>query len=135
MGYYADPLEINFTIPADRVAAALEAMNANETFTVSPYVSITDPHASDNQRKVYTSLFDAVTDWTSFEPTVDDENGFSLGWIHEKYLTYTDAVLATLAPFATEGSYVRLIGEDHSLYGFIVKDGKLEEQYGQITWV
>lgn len=135
MGYYADSIEIDFTIPADKVAAALEAMNANEAFTESPYVSILDPHARDEKRKVYTSLAEAVNDWTTFESTVDDEKGFSLGWTHDKYLSYTDDVLATLAPFADEGSYVRLIGEDHTLYGFIVKDGKLEEQYGQITWI
>lgn len=135
MGYYADPIEIDFTIPADKVAAALEAVNANETFTESSYVSIPNSDAESSQRKVYTSLAEAVNDWTTFESTVDDENGFCLGRSHDKYLTYTDDVLAILAPFAKEGSYVRLIGEDHALYGFVVKDGKLEEQYGQITWV
>lgn len=123
MGYYADSLEIDFSIPADKVEAALAAVNAINLGNYRP-----------EDQKPYSSLEEAVRDLTTFEGSSESDEGFTLGWSHDKYLSYTDDVLMALAPFAKEGSIVRLIGEDHALFGFKVADGKLIEQYGEIVW-
>lgn len=127
MGYNAYTVDRDFTVPADKAADALAALNASLT---------DDPESSGG----YTSLADAVDDQGGFEGSDnpgDNVNfdGFSLGWHHDKYHDdYVVAVLAPLAPFAKEGSYVRFSGEDDALWGFRVVDGKLEEEWGDYTW-
>lgn len=117
MGYYADSIDTDFTIPAANIAAALFAVNSNEDFGGS-----------------YTSLDEFVRDFTSFEENTEDEDGFHLGHHVDKFLSYTEEVLAALAPAAAEGSYVRFIGEEQSLFGYRVVDGKLRTETGDIVW-
>lgn len=120
MGYYADTIESDFVIPADKVAAALEAVNTTEPFRRST---------------PYASLDEAVRDWTTFESNFeDDKKGFALGYHSDKFLSYTDTLLGVLAPFAKDESFVRFSGEDHSLFGYRVRDGKLLREYAELTW-
>lgn len=114
MGYYANTVESDFTIPADKVPATLEAVRA---------VGGTGD-----------TLSEAVFSITSFEDSVEDGSGFILGSHSDKFLSRTEEVLAALAPFAREGSYVRFAGEDDSLFGFRVAGGQLHTEYGDITW-
>lgn len=119
MGYYADSIEIDFTVPADKVEAALVAANESEDIPGT-----------------YKSLDEFVRELTCFEGSeITPQGDFDLGYHNDKFLSYTEDVLGVLAPFVKDGSYVRFVGEDQSLFGYIVKDGKLEEQYGQITWI
>jgi hypothetical protein len=114
MGYYANSMESDFTIPADKVPAALAAVL--EAGGEGP------------------TLSEAVGSITGFEDCCDDSSGFDLGHHSDKFLSRTTEVLAALAPFAREGSYVRFAGEDDSLFGFRVAGGKLLDEHGVVDW-
>lgn len=118
MGYCADTVENNFTILASKVPAALAAAN-DEVKKYGPYQSLSD----------------FVEDLTSFQDCAeDDENGFALGYHCDKVMSEFDAVLELLGRFATEGSYVRMRGEDDYLFGYRVVDGRLRTETGDWTW-
>ena len=128
MGYDAYTVDVDFTVPADKVDDALAALNASLT---------DDPEAPGG----YSSLADAVYQQGGFEFSDDpgdnvNYDGFSLGhYSAGKYIEdWVLTVLTPLAPFAKEGSYVRFIGEDDCLFGFRVVDGKLEEETGEFAW-
>lgn len=125
MGYYADSIDTDFTVPAANIAAALAAINNLEYFG-GPYCRA--PIGT------YTSLDDFVREFTCFEENIEDGDGFHLGYHGDKFLSFTDEVLAALAPHAAEGSYVRFIGEDQSIFGYRVIDGKLRTETGDIIW-
>ena len=114
MGYYANSTESDFTIPVAKIAAALEAVRG---------VGGDGP-----------TLSAAVGSITSFEDCAEDGGGFVLGGHTDKFLSRTEEVLAALAPFAREGSYVRFAGEDDSLFGFRVAGGKLLDEHGVVDW-
>lgn len=114
MGYYANSTESDFTVPADKIAAALEAVR--EVGGEGP------------------TLSEAVGSITSFEDCSEGRFGFDLGHHADKFLSRTEEVLAALAPFAREGSYVRFAGEDDSLFGFRVAGGKLLDEHGVVDW-
>lgn len=119
MGYSADAIEIDFTIPAENVAAALAAINASDVvFTPGPYAS----------------LIAAVEDITCFEDCTESDAGFSLGYHNDKYLSQTESLLQILAKFAKEDSYVRFCGEDLCFWGFKVIEGLLHEETGRVVW-
>lgn len=117
MGYSASSVDNDFRVPADSVGAALAALN--EAFGVD-----------------YPTLTEAVEDLTSFqdcsEPSRDGE--FVLGYHCDTYTSVTDRVLAVLGRHAVEGSYVRLLGGDDSLFGFRVVDSHLREERGSFAW-
>lgn len=99
MGYCANSVDVEFTIPADRISEALAAIEAER-----------ESH--------YESLTEFVEGLTCFEDCEEDpEKGFGLGYHCDKWLMETEVVIDLLGRFATEGSYVRLCGEDDSLWG------------------
>jgi len=118
MGYYADTVERSFIIPPEKITAALDAVNNSDELSGD----------------TYDSLIEAVEDMTCFQECYMDEDGFNLGYHSDKYLSYTDELLAVLGPFATEGSFVRFSGEGGELFGFQVVDGKLRNEFGVIEW-
>jgi hypothetical protein len=126
MGYTANSVDTDFTVPADKVPDALAALNA----------SITD----DPEGAGYTSLAAAVDEHGGFSDSDDpgddiNYDGFRLGFHTDSWWwEAAESVLTVLAPFATEGSYVRLIGEDDCLFGFRVVDGQLRTETGDFTW-
>lgn len=125
MGYSANSVDTDFTVPADNVPDALAALNA----------SLTD----DPQGAGYTSLAAAVDGCGGFSDSDDpgddvNYDGFRLGYHTDSWWEAAESALTVLAPFATEGSYVRLIGEDDCLFGFRVVDGKLRTETGDFTW-
>lgn len=116
MGYNANSVDVDFTIPADRISEALATIEAE-------------------QEAHYASLTEFVESLTCFEDCEEDpDKGFRLGYHIDKWLYDTEAVIALLGRFATEGSYVRLCGEDDSLWGYRVVDGQLREELGDYTW-
>jgi len=129
MGYYADTVDTDFVVPAANIAAALAAVTEN---------SGTESASTDNRRELLTDpadkLIAAVRDRTCFECEVTHDGDFVLSYHHDKWLTATETVLAALAPFATEGGYVRLSGEDNCLFGYRVVGGKLREESGVTEW-
>lgn len=114
MGYYANTVESDFFVPAANIPAALAAVRAvggaGET------------------------LSEAVLSITSFEDSTEDGAGFALGSHSDKFLSRTEEVLCALAPYATDGSYVRFIGEDDSMFGFRVAGGTLRTESGVVDW-
>ena len=116
MGYFAETVDVDFTIPADKVAPALEALKENFG--------------------EYPTLDAAVEEWMCIEDCEEDSvAGFALGCNTDKYLSRTDELLTALGQFANEGSYVRFRGEDGTLWGFRVIDGRLRDESGSYTWV
>lgn len=122
MGYYANSVEVDFSIPPESVEAALEAVNSSERLRPAWHPD------------TYNRLVEAVEDLTSFEECYMDDDGFNLGHHGDKYSSYTDALLEVLTPFAREGSYVRFNGESDELFGFQVYEGKLRSEFGVIEW-
>lgn len=116
MGYEAESVDVNFTVPAENVPAALAAIRARFTTTAA-------------------SLTEAVETWTNFQDSEEEPDGsFTLGIHQEKYSADTEDVLATLAPFATEGSYARFTSAGEGLFGFRVVNGRLREEKGDYVW-
>ena len=129
MGYYADSIDTDFVVPAANIAAALAAVT-EKSRTDSAYTDNWGDQHCDPADK----LVAAVRDRTCFECEVTDDGDFVLSYHNDKWLSETETVLAALAPFATEGAYVRLSGEDHCLFGYRVVDGKLRYEYGVTKW-
>lgn len=120
MGFDASTWDGNFVVPQQNVAAALAAMNAE--YAPGP-------------GREYETLSDAVEANTSYvECREDDETGFRLGYHEGRYSMYTQEVLSTLAPFAIDGSFERLSGQEESLWGFRVVAGELKEETGDVVW-
>lgn len=117
MGYSASSVDNDFRVPADSVGAALAALN--EAFGVD-----------------YPTLTDAVEELTSFQDCSASSCGdeFVLGYHCDTYTSVTDQVLTVLGRYAVEGSYVRLLGEDDSLFGFRVVDSHLRDEHGSFAW-
>lgn len=117
MGYSASSVDNDFRVPVDAVDAALSALC--HEFGAH--------HAT---------LTQAVEDLTSFQecsqPGRDED--FVLGYHCDTYVAATDKVLDILGRYATEGSYVRLIGADDCLFGFRVVGGQLRAERGSFTW-
>ncbi|WP_149653479.1 hypothetical protein [Mycobacterium simiae] len=125
MGYCANSVDMDFTVPADKVDAALAALN--EVLFSPALGGFSAGHP-------YASLLEAVEGNTGFMECADIGGAFVLGCHCDKYCSVTDDVLETLARFAIEGSYVRFIGEDDRLFGFRVVDGRLRAESGGFSW-
>ena len=141
MGYSVQSWDIDFHIPADKVEAALAAVNADPALQRPcwnrAHSSLGDVAAHDCQRtKPFDSLTEAVEELTGFHDCQeDDTDGFRLGWhLPEKWLSPTEDLLHLLGRHADEGSYVRLMGEDNELFGYRVVDGELRDENATITW-
>lgn len=117
MGYCASTIDSDFTIPPANMVAALEAVSA--AFEVTGAAT----------------LAAVIEEITCFEGCEEDAaTGFTLGWHHDKWMNSTERLLAVLAPFAVEGSLVRMLGEDDCLFGFRVRDGRLRTESGHFMW-
>lgn len=142
MGSCADTYKVDFRIPADKVAAALAAINTEPRFAPrcwhrSHTVAMPAPEAEHvcPAAQPHTTLTDAVEDNTGFhdcEVGLDGE--FVLGYHMDKWTDDTEGVLKLLAPFAVEGSCVRMIGEDQTLFGYRVVEGRLVDESATVTW-
>jgi hypothetical protein len=108
-------------VPTDNIAAALEAVNK----------ALQDGGAGP---AAFTDLSEAVEQATSFCDCYTDGAGWHLGHTHDKWFGSSERLLKVLAPHATDGSFVRLIGEDDSLFGYRVVDGVLRDESGDFTW-
>ncbi|RFZ09794.1 hypothetical protein DSM43518_02545 [Mycobacterium marinum] len=116
MGYCAYSLECDFRVEATEVRAALAAVHA--AFGVE-----------------FTSLVEAVEELANFDECEIDESGaFILGRHVDSYLEDTEKLLRVLGGFAVDGSFARFDGEDGSLFGFRVVNGRLREEYGDYVW-
>lgn len=126
MGYYADTIDTDFTIPAASTAAALADLKEAFAGQCPDVFSDAD----------HTTLADIVEGLTSFQECeqASPEADFILGHHRDKYLPMTDELLGILSRHATEGSYVRFLGEDNSLFGFRVIDGQARPESGDYTW-
>lgn len=137
MGYSVDTWEVDFHIPADKMAAALADINADSGFqrpcwNRAHYIG--EEH--DCQRlKPYDSLTEAVEELTGFHDCEeDDTDGFRLGYHLDKWQDACENLLHALGPHAVEGSFVRFVGEDGELFGYRVVDGKLRDEDAKVAW-
>lgn len=139
MGYSVDSWETDFHIPANKVKEALADINADSTLNRPCWnrahngLSVIADH--DCQRiKPFDSLTEAVEELTGFHDCEEDDTaGFRLGYHLDKWMV-SEEILYTLGRYATEGSFVRLVGEDHELFGYRVVDGKLRTEDATVTW-
>ncbi len=142
MGYSVQSWDIDFHIPADKVAAALAAINADPAlqrpcWNRAHSYALAGDQAHDCQRlKPFDSLTEAVEELTMFHDCQeDDTDGFRLGWhLPDKWLSATEDLLHLLGRHADEGSYVRLMDEDNELFGYRVVDGELRDENATVTW-
>lgn len=116
MGYSAYSVDTDFRVAAGEVAAALSAVNTRF-------------------QTEFSDLADAVEELASFEACWwDADGGFVLGSHTDKYVDATETLLEVLGRFAVDGSHVRFDGEDGSLFGFRVVDGRLRTESGSYAW-
>lgn len=145
MGYCVNTWETDFRISADKIAAALAAVNADPAMHrpcwnrahYGPYPNGNTPEQEhDCQRlKPFESLTDAVEELTGFHDCEeDDADGFRLGHHLDKWANPTEDLLHVLGQYADEGSFVRLMGEDSELFGYRVVNGKLRDENATVTW-
>ena len=145
MGYSVQSWDIDFHIPADKVEAALAAVNADPAFRPtcwnrahiwpkSPSVTVADHDC--RRLKPFDSLTDVVEELTGFHDCQeDDTDGFRLGWhLPDKWRNPTEDLLHLLGRYADEDSYVRLMGEDQELFGYRVVGGELRDEFANIEW-
>ncbi len=142
MGYSVDTWETDVHIPADKVAAALAAINADPTlqrpcrssqhlWPKSPSVTVAEHDCQHD--KQFDSLTEAVEELTGFHDCEEgDVDGFRLGYHLDRW--GNEDILYVLGRYADEGSFVRLIGEDSELFGYRVVDGKLHNEDATVTW-
>ena len=139
MGYRVNDWEVDFHIPADKAKAALAEINADPSLSrpcwnrahIDGGPSV-EAHDCQNT-KPFDSLAEAVEELTGFHDCQEDDiDGFRLGYHLDKWCD--DAILYTLARYADEGCYVRLIGEDNDLFGYRVIDGKLHTESATVAW-
>lgn len=138
MGYNVSTWEVDFHIPANKIAATLADINADPKLQRPCW---NRNHGSDTphdcQRiKPFDSLTEAVEELTGFHDCQeDDTDGFRLGWhLPDKWLNASENLLYALGRYAAEGSFVRLLGEDSELFGYRVVDGKLHNEDATVTW-
>lgn len=127
MGYTAYTVDSDFTVPADKIDAALHAINV---VLVGSEDDVNDGAVG------AVSLTEAFAENTGFEdPDTTAAGDWILGHHRDKYFdSPLEEMIAALAPFATEGSYVRFQGEDDALWGFRVINGRIEAETGDYTW-
>lgn len=131
MGYTAYTVDTDFTVPADKIDAALAAVDA----ALNKIIETRNPAFTANFTAEFTSLAEAFEENTGFDNSEEDETGFRLGNHTDKYFDEeVEGLLGALAPFAAEGSYVRFQGEDDALWGFRVIAGQLENESGNFVW-
>jgi len=139
MGYSVQSWDIDFHIPADKVEAALAAVNADPAFRPTCWnrAHIKGVAHDNCQRdKQFDSLTEVVEELTGFHDCQeDDTDGFRLGWhLPDKWRSPTEDLLHLLGRHADEDSYVRLMGEDQELFGYRVVLGKLHDENATVTW-
>lgn len=120
MGVYASAEGV-ITIPVERQAEAVRALkrNAEERQDAVP--------DSDNLVTVFEELLDAQDTWCSLEG-----EQLTVGFYGRIY-EYQDAVIAALAPFATEGRIV-WDGEDDDYWLNRIIDGVVHTYDGTIVY-
>lgn len=139
MGYSVDTWETDFHIPANKVKAALAAINADPTLNRPcwnrAHNALGNASEHDCQRtKPFDSLTEAVEELTGFHDCEeDDADGFRLGYHLDKWLG-GEEMLHVLGRFADEGSFARFVGEDSELFGYRVVDGRLRDETAHVTW-
>lgn len=138
MGYSVDSWETDFHIPATKVKDALAAINANPAMhwpchNRAHYGARQEQEHDCQRLKPFESLTEAVEELTGFHDCEEDDiDGFRLGYHMDKWVG--EEVLYVLGTYATEGSFVRLIGEDAELFGYRVVGGKLRTEDAKVTW-
>jgi hypothetical protein len=141
MGYKVDTWEVDFRVPAGKVAAALADINANPGLqrpcrhrAHMDRVCANEVH--DCQRtKPFEWLTEAVEELTGFHDCEEDgTDGFRLGYHLDKWQNATEEILYAMGPHAVEGSYVRFIGEENELFGYRVADGKVRTEDATVVW-
>jgi hypothetical protein len=127
MGYTAYTIDSYFTVPAANIPAALDALNAKLS-------DLPDGMSNPEMRASFTSLTDVFDQNTGFDSSVNEAGDWMLGYHTDNYYDIVEELIIALAPFVRDGSYVRFQGEDDTLWGFVVVNGRIEYETGHYTW-
>lgn len=135
MGFCADSVDVDFTVPPENLVAALAAANVVVGTAEVPgeFESLSDLFIEYTGFQDNEESTDLVGTDSNGEEYVAQGTGWWLGYHNDKYLSLTEPLLRALAPYAVEGSTVRFIGEDASQWGFRVVDGVLRDETAE--WV
>lgn len=143
MGYYINTDEVQVTIKADQLDAALAEMkringpefdHLKNGGSYGPGGKTSSWYSwMPESFEDYTNLLDFLTD-ACFEGSVIDDNGdLVLGFYDNKHGNQ-DVFLEYLAPFIDAGSYVVWTGEDHEMWRNEFDGEKMLTLEPVITW-
>ncbi len=140
MGYHMDQQDTSFRIRKENRILALasvqdlyyakEKQSGGSSTTGEKWFSWVNMDAL----KQANCLEDALKAWR-WDPTVDSETGdiIDLEFCGEKL--GDDAVLFNaLAPFVEAGSFIEMRGEDHLIWRWAFKGGKMQEKMGKVVF-
>jgi len=156
MGYCVEIITWNITIPADKVADCLAAINALHTDTEllahasggswGGGVSMEKPL---RERKWYSwvdnpkdgegfkDIRDAFTAWR-YEPIQEEDGSVSVDSFHGEKWGDDPILYAAIAPFvlqeAGNEAIIECRGEDGNHWRYLFKDGGMVEQSAKVSW-
>lgn len=121
MGYYMSQQNAEFYIKADDVPQALTALQkwgANVNF---------------DEMKNAKDFSEAM--WIYGFQVEFDKNGNCTDILFEyDKLRGQDELLAVIAPYVAEGSFLQMIGEDDAMWRWVFRNGALGEISAKIVW-
>jgi hypothetical protein len=141
MGYYVTLENVDFTIPADKVADAFEAMKAlNSRDDLKTGGSWQGGKQTERWFAWMDADYDktckdakAILDMLGFEVEVADDGGLSLVGYDSKTGS-EEHFVRTLAPFVKEGSYMEWRGEEGDRWRWVILNGQMTRQQGHTVF-
>jgi hypothetical protein len=145
MGYYVDMSTIDVIIPADKRAAALDAINAMFTperlekearggsFNGSGYTEKWYSWVTNPPNGKFDTLEEALLAWR-FSTIELDDGGLELDYSDSSKLGQEELLFENIAPFVNDGGEVRCVGEDNTYWRWRFANGTLVEECGEVVY-
>ena len=119
MGYYVSMTNVKFFM------AEVNKYHAYRAFKASPL-------AADVREPIH-SVEDALNAFGYIAENDAEDNIIGLEYNGEK-LGYAEKLFEIIAPYVRSGSFIEMMGEDHSVWRWVFTDGMLEEITPKIEW-
>lgn len=142
MGYFMELRDFDFTIPADKAADALEAIQALDpvshgagggSWSGGQKVESWFAWVNTKAYKYATDLGQAFDAWR-WELTQKPNGDWVLDGFRGAKLGDDELFFKTVAPFVTPGSYIEMQGEDGARWRWVFDGTTCKEKQGRISW-
>jgi hypothetical protein len=145
MSYGIDYVLTNVFIPADKIDAALEAINELTSIENRRTRSYNGFYRNDEGRDwwyklvdrppndKWATLEDAMRDWHFITKTTDE--GIKVEHLRLISRGDEDVIFSTLAPFVQEGGMIEAEGEDDDKWQLTYRNGRLYSDDGYEYWM